>query len=374
MIRISIFGDFRSICPEKIAISYELQSFLRNNNINAVNFEAPIDNNSFPITKSGPIISQSIKSPSYLEEWGFNLISLANNHMMDYGVDALNKTIKSFKKALTVGAGDWENAYKMSIFNVGNKKIGFIGLTHCEFGTLTDKWDKKNTVGCAWINHECVDDLIVKYKQEVDILIVFAHAGVELLDIPLPEWRDRYKYLIKKRADVIVASHPHVPQGWEEYMGKPIFYSLGNFCFQKETEVSLPPYWNNSLCVLLELDDNMNLSYKALNVKYDSFKIGFCDDEEIIDYIKNCLYYISDESIYMPRINKSLIELLPLYYNLFGLNYKSIKYDKNIKNIIRVIYRTLFSKEDSSHIINNLRCESHRWGIQRALKTLYNLN
>jgi poly-gamma-glutamate synthesis protein (capsule biosynthesis protein) len=372
MIRVSISGDFKAISPEKIVVSEELQAFFKNNAINVINFEAPVMTDSPAIEKSGPSLFQSENSPSFLESLGFNLVSLANNHTLDYGVDALYNTIESFQEAQTMGAGNWADAYKMKIFTVGDRKIGFMGLTHCEFGTLTDQWDRKNNIGCAWVNHNCVDELIVNCKQEVDALIVFVHAGVEYVDFPLPEWRDRYRQLIKDGADAVLASHPHVPQGWEEYDGKPVFYSLGNFCFQKENDI-YPPYWNNSLCVLLEFDSNMNLSYRVNNIKYDAFKIDFCNDEEINEHIKTCLSYLSDDSFYLSEVNKAVIRLLPHYYNLFKLGTNSIKCDGSFKSFLRFVKRTLFCKEEPSQLINILRCESHRWCFQRALKNVHHL-
>lgn len=48
-----------------------------------------------------------------------------------------------------------------------------------------------------------------------DYLIVFNHGGVEYMDVPLPEWRDVYRLWIEMGADAVIASHPHVPQGYE---------------------------------------------------------------------------------------------------------------------------------------------------------------
>lgn len=373
MIRIAIAGDFRALHPEKIIISQPLQSFLKSNHINAINFEAPVAGNHPGIKKSGPLISQSTQAPSFLESAGFNLISLANNHMMDFGSKAMYETISYFKSAKVTGAGDWENAYKMKVIVVDNKKIGFLALTHYEFGTLADVWDKNNTDGCAWINSELVDDLIIQYKKEVDVLIILAHGGVEYLDFPIPEWRNRYKQLIARGADAVIASHPHVPQGWEEHMGKPIFYSLGNWCFQKEDGDEIPPYWNNGLIALLELDDDLRISYSVKSVKYENSTIDFDESKDMKIHLDKCVEYLADDEMYMSKVNEAVIDLLPMYNVVLKMGTNAVRCDGTIKSFFRFFKRSLFHKEEPEHFANLVRCESHRWSIQRALKLLNNL-
>ena len=112
-----------------------------------------------------------------------------------------------------------------------------------------------------------------------------AHAGVENINIPIPEWRDIYKSFVDFGADVIIGTHPHVPQGWETYNDKPIFYSLGNFCFQKKN-VNVQSYWYDSLCVILTLDDNLKLNYDVKNISYRNNLISIEDDPKIIRHSK----------------------------------------------------------------------------------------
>ena len=79
-----------------------------------------------------------------------------------------------------------------------------------------------------------VNHIILDAKKELDYLFILPHAGVEYTDAPVPELIARYRDFIDYGADGVIASHPHCPQGWETYKGKPIFYSLGNFLFNSK--------------------------------------------------------------------------------------------------------------------------------------------
>ena len=122
MIKINFFGDFKVNNPDKVVLSEDILKELTTSNLNVINFEAPIYiEGQKPIAKSGPNIYQNKESARFLEENGFNVISLANNHLMDYGEDSLRSTINCFEKAHTIGAGDWVKAYSPYIYKEGRE-------------------------------------------------------------------------------------------------------------------------------------------------------------------------------------------------------------------------------------------------------------
>lgn len=167
MSRITFWGDFKADFVNHLNLSGELMLLLNNSELNVANFEAPVYTpSSVHIKKSGPNISQNVDAPEWLELRGFNAISLANNHTMDYGDDGLEATRTCFKTASTMGAGLWKEAYKPHIFNLKNGvKVGIICCSHREFGTLSDEWTERDKKGCAWtlnpnIERECKDLLM----------------------------------------------------------------------------------------------------------------------------------------------------------------------------------------------------------------------
>ena len=93
MVRLTFFGDFVSKDPSLITLDAMMLQMLYQSDLLALNFEAPIKTAATPIKKSGPSICQSGKTPTYLEGLGFNIIQLANNHIMDYGPDGVLQTL-----------------------------------------------------------------------------------------------------------------------------------------------------------------------------------------------------------------------------------------------------------------------------------------
>jgi poly-gamma-glutamate synthesis protein (capsule biosynthesis protein) len=318
-----------------------------------------------------------------VENNGWNVVSLANNHAMDYGNEGLEHTMRSFKNAHLFGAGSWEEAYKPLIFTAsGGSKIGIIACSHREFGCLYDEYSQKNCFGYAWICHPRIDKMIIETRNQVDALFIYAHAGVEELEQPLPEWRTLYKHFIDLGCDGVIASHPHIPMGSEIYKGKPIYYSLGNFCFQKGSYDNVGNYWLNSIMVELTVDDNKNVIVSEHLVVYAPMSNCInadcsADSKAHILDMNKCL---ADSVEYMTFINEKVVEMWPWYQKLFewsgfvpipNITELPLKYQLKNKILGRHTHRNDYTSK--THLLNNLQCESHRWTIQRALNLIYNI-
>lgn len=369
---INFFGDFKIDNPESLRRSKQLSSLMESSDYNVINFEAPVKKvDSIPIEKSGPNIFQDKKSPSWIENNGFNVVSLANNHICDMGIENAIKTKRSFKTASCIGVGSWEEAYGVTKLQTkSGLVIGILACTHYEFGVLADA--SIDTYGAAWANHRRFRQAIADARNEVDILIVFAHGGIEYMDHPLPEWRDVYKEFIDLGADAVIASHPHVPQGWEYYRKKPIFYSLGNFCFNLSGHER--DYWYNSLCCSLIIDNNKNITVDVTPLKYDPQNNYIDTNLEDIDFkshIDTLNYVIRHEDEYYKYVNDYVLYLLHQYIGQFARS--GYLYHKGFLSFIKggldfIKGRKIYNK---AHIINCIRCESHRWAFLRAYRLLY---
>lgn len=367
MIRINFFGDIVAPSVNDVRLSDKLSMAIADADFNVINLEAPcLPPQSLSSTnKSGPVLYQDSNTPSWIESHGFNIVSLANNHIMDYGKAGLVDTMVKFKTAWTIGAGNWNSAYQPLIVEKGGVKIGFLALAHYEFGMLADKWDDRYSYGVAWINHPAVDKIIVEVKKKVDYLFIYAHAGVEHINQPLPEWRDRYRSLIDLGCDGVIASHPHIVQGWEWYNNSPILYSLGNFYFPKKNRK--PDSWYISILPTITLSEKGSIALAVNSLKFDNNYIDFVESNENNDNLMKLNNILNNEIEYLAYINKKCFDLLPLYDYLF----ESSGYINNltVKKCMFDIARKIRGKSYMSvHLINNLRCESHRWCISRGLK------
>ena len=132
---VNIFGDFCIKGAKSLCFAENLKGALHGAALNVVNFEAPVkSSDARPIEKIGPCLCNDVETPTVLEEAGFNVFTLANNHAMDFGGKSLLHTISMFKNCMVVGAGTWDEAYQVKTVEVEGKLIGFLGLTHREFG------------------------------------------------------------------------------------------------------------------------------------------------------------------------------------------------------------------------------------------------
>lgn len=360
---INLCGDFVSTEPNIIKMSSELASLLRGGDINVVNFEAPLDGIGDQTLRSGPKLCQPKESFFFLRDNGFNLYQLANNHAVDFGEEACIGTKHQLSE--TVGAGTEEDAYTPYIKEINGIRIGFLSFTHHEFGVFDDGGGKQK-YGTAWICGSKVYNAIVTTKTNVDYLIVLPHAGVEQVDVPLPEWRSLYRSFIDLGVDAIIGTHPHVPQGWELYNNKPIFYSLGNFYF--DAIMPKDEWWYKGLMIALTVNKD-SIHFKVNNTIFHKGYIDI-DKTPLATQHNEYLCELLEEPLYTNAVNKMVLEKweeLKVYY-VRGLG--SISFRLSPLEFLKSIYCSLFRKPAASLFINALQCESHRYVALRAQKLL----
>lgn len=369
MIKVNIVGDFYVDKLTQHHFGNKLVEILKNADLNVVNMEGPIQiDNRAPIHKSGPILSQDITVPRFLESNGFNMVSLANNHIMDFGEDALNATINSFSSAETFGAGTFTESYKIKVCTVKGKRIGFLGITQYEFGVLEDEAYSKIKSGTAWLNHPLINELIKNAHQYCDFLIVIPHAGCEHFDYPLPEIRTLYRHFVSMGADAVIGGHPHVPQCWETYHNKPIVYSLGNFCFDKYNN---NPLWYKSImaCLTINSNDTISLTIEPMAYDYPNKCVDILYDESLMTHLSNTNNNFQDEERYISKVNERCLQMEQHYLILFeNSGFFRPTFKKNLRLLLEMAKNYITKQKrfyDDTHFINNLRCETHRWIISR---------
>ncbi|RJF38000.1 CapA family protein [Pseudoalteromonas gelatinilytica] len=282
MVEIFNCGDIVNTNSENTSlVSNELKEIISKADFAICNFEAPICDDGFGIAKCGPVLRQSSNLVTKLKAIGFDMFLLANNHIMDYGYDGLANTISLIEDEglYHVGAGsNFNKIYEPRILEIKGLKIGVINCCEAQFG-VHDFYAKFEDSGYAWVNHPKIDKNIIELKKQCDFIIVYVHAGLENEYVPQIEWRYRYRHLCDLGADAIIASHPHVPQGYEKYGNSCIFYSLGNFFFD----------WGSgskpSFSVVLKLTKNQPIDFKLVYHKMEKGETVLAD-EEVVDIDK----------------------------------------------------------------------------------------
>ena len=271
-VKIFFAGDFCSKpSTSKIIVSDELKNLIQSCDLKVVNFEVPLK----PKVKLPPQrrerFYQNDDAPEFLRGLGFNMFSLANNHAFDWGDEGFKKT-KAVLGDAAFGAGTYDEAYSVKEVEVKGVKIGFMALSFAAYTGVFDDVTSHEGLGCAYINDLRVNHDIIEAKKQVDYLFILPHDGIEYIDVPMPETIARYRDFIDYGADGVLAAHPHCPQGWEEYKGKPIFYSLGNFLFNSKESHDFRvnptkcPHWYEGLCVVITIIDG-KLTWEVVNTK-----------------------------------------------------------------------------------------------------------
>ena len=366
-IKIVIAGDFCSIHPEKLKLGSQLSKILESADICCVNFEGPLQRGRVE-SANGMYLEQSEHSPEWIKDNGFNLVALANNHACDFGKEGLVASKEAFHDIYTVGCGNgWEEAYKVEFINVREKIIGILNVTSADFSSLKDEWTDARLYGCPWVNHPSIPTLLMEAKKKCDYLIILPHAGVEFMDVPLPEWRTRYRSFIDYGADAVIASHPHVPQGWEIYKNKPIYYSLANFVFETEKRSTIP-YWYDGLIVCLELcDDAINAIHYCTTYQGDTVELDFSDRN--VRHITQITGYLDEDSFYLKRVDEQVQLFSKKYETWMISNYGAYQLQPlSLKRIIHALRFLMKNHIDWKVFLHQLREESTQWVIQRTYK------
>lgn len=208
-----------------------VRGFLNDHDIIFANLEAPLSlrGETFPMKcslRSNPHYVEGLK------EAGFNVLSLANNHILDYKEEAFYDTFEYLDRfnISYFGAGkNIKESRKPVILETRGVKIGFLG--YCDVVIDSPFYASDNERGIAPLKQSFISEDISRLKKLVDVTIVSLHWGIENWCYPSPNQIDIAHNIINFGADLILGHHPHVPQGIEKYKNGYIAYSLGNFIF-----------------------------------------------------------------------------------------------------------------------------------------------
>ena len=169
-----------------------------------------------------------------LKESRFDVLSLANNHIMDYGPSGLYQTLDVLDGAgiLHVGAGrTLQEANAPLLMGRAGEKIAV--LARSSVIVRSPCYASERQPGAAFLNEKELISNIRECKRGADIVILLMHWGIEEYVLPSPEQRMWAKKFAMAGADLILGHHPHVLQGVERVGNSLVAYSLGNFLFDE---------------------------------------------------------------------------------------------------------------------------------------------
>ncbi|MEN6350226.1 MAG: CapA family protein [Syntrophomonas sp.] len=211
-----------------------ISNYLSDADILFVNFEGPICSGLNKREDVTAIVSNHPYIIKFFKEFKICVLNLANNHMMDYGSEGLDKTLMLLdsNKLHHIGAGfnDIE-ADKELIIECKNKNIAFIAYTTDELHVRAVIAQNEKPGCAAYLDLNKVVRKIQDLKNKADVVCVSLHWGHEYYQYPSTEQVTIAHTLADAGADYIIGHHPHVIQGMENYKSTLIIYSLGNFFF-----------------------------------------------------------------------------------------------------------------------------------------------
>jgi poly-gamma-glutamate synthesis protein (capsule biosynthesis protein) len=366
MISIGFTGDF---CPwRRVEEAYlsgnwkhmfeTVQPFLTANDLNVLDLECPLTVGEDQIKKTGPHIKALPETAEILNYLKCKVVATANNHFKDYAAAGMQETYYALKNNNIdwLGSGNsFEEASRIYYWEKDNLKFAFINVAENEWTTTYEE----DSAGCHPIDLVNVFNHIQEAKKTADFIIVITHGGHEHYELPSPRMKKWYRFFVDAGANAIIGHHTHIISGYEVYKGSPIFYSLGNFCFDWEGLQNKP--WNKGMMVRLQFEKNKPIQFDLsfFNQNNENAGVYLMNEEErklTRAHVEKLNEIIEDDL----QLNKSFKDYSKTWKPLMNTwlqPYKG-KYMPSLHK--RGWLPSLISEEKKMLYTNLIRCEAHR--------------
>ena len=340
--------------------------------LNIVNLECPITSGTVneKRIKTGPRLYSQAMIIDQLKKISVNVVTLANNHILDSGKQALLNTLKLCheNEILTVGAGEnQQEASKPLLIEKDGNKIAIINFCENEWSISLDDMPGANPLNI-------IENVrAIEYaKKQSDFVILIIHTGHELYNLPSPRTVKLLRFFVECGANTIICHHSHCFSGYEVYKNVPIFYGTGNLLFTRPSKSDL---WYTGVAVQLDIQQDKLIKWKLIPLvnskKEGTLNIG---GEWIENEIERLTKIIQDP-VALKKNWKLFLEERKEYYlqNLSVFNVFSNRYFRYVIRKLK-IYRYTFSRRYLSYLLNFMRCESHNDALSDILFQVINNN
>lgn len=366
-----ITGDFvitSEYSNEKI--DSEVFNIFNDSDLNIVNLECPVTSASedHKIIKTGPHIKGNKESISnVLKSLNIGLVTLANNHILDYGEKGLLDTVSFCEeiKIDTCGAGQRLNSASTTY----TRKIN--GLTIAILNFAENEWSSASTNSAGANPLDLVDNVkqIQQAKLNSDVVLVIIHGGHEYYNLPSPRIQKQYRFYAENGADLIVAHHPHCISGHEIHNGVPIYYSLGNFLFTHSSEY---PDWYKGIALEVTINEQKELNTAIHLVKQEKdFSLKMIESNNKHKELTQIAHYkeVIENSELLQLSWEAYIKKMQSDYLYFWSPLSFIK-NRYIRAIIGKLKIKMINKKGIALYLNLIRCEAHS-DLSKSIMTKY---
>ncbi|WP_046215636.1 CapA family protein [Paenibacillus wulumuqiensis] len=212
-----------------------IHKLFTSDDLSVVNLETPVTDSATTAADKTYAFKSSPQALPHMAAAGIDAVNLANNHILDQGITGLQDTISQLDSSgiSYVGAGnDSKRAYQPVYFQRKGIKIALLGFSRVIPETSWNAGTNQPGVATAY-DATAAETAIREARSEADLVVVIAHWGVERSDTTAAHQNDLAHRFVDAGADLVIGGHPHVLQGLEQYKGKWIAYSTGNFIFTR---------------------------------------------------------------------------------------------------------------------------------------------
>lgn len=369
-------GDLFISTEFSFKISADLQNLLERCNDVVINLEAPITNHEVTSASIGPKLRHDTCILQILKKLKVTHVNLANNHIYDFGEVGVIDTIKSLENYNAFGIEGVQffasECNFHTVLEQNNLKIAIVSVCESHNGYL----NCNGKGGFLPLTSPYTRSYIRNLKDKYDYIVLYSHAGLEMVNIPLPELRVVYREFIDIGVDLIIGHHPHILQGKEKYKGSTIYYSLGNFFMTYHS--SEAEFSNGAVVTLNFNNDEVEINEYCLRYEKNILQL------EDLKKSKEEILYLSRD-LEVERYNK---RLKYLYYDAWQNIYQkyyidallAVSFDPTLKKVYWMLIRALRFLKNADHyrdesiqlLLHNIEIESHRWCVQGYLRSRRN--
>ncbi len=363
-IKVLITGDF---CPvnrvedlitegDYRLIFNDLLPLIKESDIAITNLECPLTRAKVKTKKTGPNLKATVKTTEALIFAGFNLVSLANNHIMDYGELGLYSTIEACAESgidyVGVGANLHE-ARKPYYKEINGIRLAIINFCENEWSTTFGVTPGANPINPV-VNYYDIKEA----KANADHVIVIVHGGHEHYSLPSPRMQETYRFFVDAGASAVVGHHSHCYSGYEIYHDSPIFYSLGNFVFDWNKKRNSP--WNTGYALQLEVNlSTINFSlhpYKQGDIQPGVMLLNKNEKEEFGNEISRLNNLIGNKILLQQQFDGLAVRLKSSYNSYLE------PFNNWLFGVLRArnLLPSFLTHKKRNVLLNLTRCEAHR--------------
>ena len=343
-----------------------LLSCLNSADMRIFNLEVPLTDVASPIEKCGPNLIAPTASVAGYKALGADILTLANNHIMDQGEQGFFSTLEALGKSGIEYIGADRNAMLAAlpgIFPVGDKTIGIYACAEHEFSIAGE-----NTPGANPFDPLESPDHVAALKKQCDYVIVLYHGGKEHYRYPSPGLQKVCRKLVEKGADLVLCQHSHCIGCEEKYLHGTIVYGQGNFLFDH----SKSEFWQTSL--LVQIGDSFEISYIPLQKKENTVRLAAGEDADMI----LAEFYSRSEQLRKPDfVGQEYARFAQCVQDYYLLHLSGIRVESFFFRVVNKLtgYRwgkwrikRAYQKKKRLVLRNFMECEAHAELLRKGLE------